>query len=563
MRASLVGLVVTVMVAASCGASATPSPSPTATATPTVAPGASVAPVVTGSQSSAPTVTPTRAPATMPTATPTPTLPPTPAPTATPTLAPTAGPTATPTPITTGHWESAGAMALGRAHPYIVPLGDGSVLVAGNDDLDCVRADSVGTEIWTPSTGEWSAGPSLNSPRADFAAVAVADGAALVTGGLNAGIATEFGQDRHQSYSSTYAYDPLNASAGWSRTGLLDHARTLPAAASLPDGRVLVAGGYYLDGAESGATAPAANAVLAAYHCAPGTGPAASGPTPSDVTPPTIVPALATAELYDPATGSWSATGPLRYARVGAAAVTLADGRVLVVGSAPWTYQWNYTQPKIDDRAYESAEIYDPHTGRFSLAGSLPPVDVASLAKLGAYRMQSQEITSAGTLVALADGGALLVGRRTDWYTDPDAFSGSTTRTLRFDPGTGRWTQIDQTMVASPSIGQAGPEVQVVRGHSRPNAVAVRLGDGRVLVAGGSDEVSSSADLYDPVTDSWSALPPMPEGRGESAAVLLADGSVLIVGGRGAKETCRDTGDCDCGKGPTGLATAVRFVPGP
>ena len=42
---------------------------------------------------------------------------------------------------------------------------------------------------------------------------------------------------------------------------------------------------------------------------------------------------MATAELFDPTTGSWSQTGPMTYARIGAAAVTLADGRVLVFGS--------------------------------------------------------------------------------------------------------------------------------------------------------------------------------------------------------------------------------------
>ena len=75
------------------------------------------------------------------------------------------------------------------------------------------------------------------------------------------------------------------------------------------------------------------------------------------------------------------------------------------------------------------------------------------------------------------------------------------------------------------------------------NAVAATLADGRVLVAGGERDTCGvdycgetyvaleAASLYDPATDTWTALPPMPEPRAGGVAVTLADGSVLIVGG--------------------------------
>ena len=465
---------------------------------------------------------------------------------------PSTGPSATPAPPLAGRWEAAGSMSLGRTMPRAVLLGDGSVLVVGNDAQGVVRPDSARSEIWDPADGRWLAGPSLDKPRAEFVALALADGRAFVTGGLSAGVSDSDGnQDRHQSFSSSFVFDTRKAAAGWSRVALQDHARTAPSAAALPDGRVLVAGGYYLSGA-SGLGAPRVE-VAAVYRpgsCAPATCPA----PPADVAPPTLVPALATAELYDPAKNSWSATGSLRYARVGAPAATLTDGRVLVVGSALATDVWNYTQPKVSDRAYSTAELFEPRTGRFSLTGDLPAVDWSPLTKLGPYPVTAEGVTSVGTLVALADGGALLVGQVTSWSIRALELAGSTVRTLRLDPGTGRWTQVDQSVYASVLSDQPTPTQEIVGGHVQVGAAAARMGDGRVLVAGGTGiSVTDSAGLYDPATNTWSALAPLPTPRADSTALLLADGSVLIVGGRGADQLCDDC---------TGITGAVRFIPG-
>lgn len=535
MRARFAGLLGAAIIAASCGSpSATPSsPTPTAAATispaPTVGPGASPSP------------------------------------------GQTATPTASPDPAAEGRWETTGQMSLARGIPHAVLLGDGTVMVVGNDgDGGCVRADSVQSETWDPATGAWSAGPSLNAPRADFAAAPVAGGGVLVTGGVTAGVTEDQvgHQDKHQSYSSTYVSDPQTEPAGWSRAGLLDRARTLPSAATLLDGRVLVAGGYYLDGRESGA-APASGIQLASYHASPG-GSTPGARTFGDMAPPHIAPTWATAELYDPATGSWSGTGPLRYARVGAPAVTLVDGQVLVVGSVrEWAQGgWNYSQPAVDGRAYETAEIYDPRSGRFSLTGDLPAVDWSPLATWGPYPVSSYGVLSPGALVALADGGALLVGEVTEWAVGAVGRSGTMVRTMRFDPG-GSWAVIDERVQASNPDDPTAPIEVLVDGHARGDSRAVQLRDGRVLIAGGrvptgeyQTTPSSTADLYDPATNTWLELPPMPGPRAGGAAVLLDDGSVLVVGGDDGRPTCAHE-FCDCGEGSTGTASAVRFIPGP
>src|SRR5437764_2567833 len=105
----------------------------------------------------------------------------------------------------------------------------------------------------------------------------------------------------------------------WEYTGSLKTARFHHTATLLPGGRVLVVGGE-------------------------------QGHTP-----------LASAELYDPATGTWSATGSLNTARDSHTATLLPSGKVLVAGGRE-------TDP---GPSLASAELYDPATGTWSPTGSL------------------------------------------------------------------------------------------------------------------------------------------------------------------------------------------------
>jgi N-acetylneuraminic acid mutarotase len=174
---------------------------------------------------------------------------------------------------------------------------------------------------WTPEGASWKAIQPLNKPRTRFGAIPLRDGRVLVVGGLN---------DADQSYSSTYVFDPERPSRGWSKVGLLDTARTAPSVTTLPDGRVLVAGGYFHTGgtrSPSGVRSARFDAGVAALGDI-----ACSARWRRHRRSPYGY-ALATAELFDPATGEWTPTGNLNYARAGAPAVTLADGRVLIVGT--------------------------------------------------------------------------------------------------------------------------------------------------------------------------------------------------------------------------------------
>ncbi len=505
------------MVAAACGA-ATVAPSPSGVSTPTESASASLA---AGSAALTPTgvVSPTVSAQPAPTATPVP-----------------SGSASGPSPAPGGQWVAAGSLAsLPWSVGVAVPLRDGGALVLG--------LEGTVAERWNPAATTWQTAAALTASRRDFAAVPLRDGRVLVAGGLDA-----HDPDRWQAYSSSYLYDPSTPAGSWTRAGLLGTARVSPAAAVLPDGRVLVAGGAYKDGPPYDGTGSSGITLARTTSTMPGEGTGRGGRL-DDVAPPSIGVALATAELFDPATGQWSPTGSMRFARAGAAAATLADGRILVVG--PSSSGNGNGDARMDPSVYGTAEVYDPATGRFSLVGSLPPIDRAAISAAGVSVPTSDPSwTQIGTLVALPDGGALLVGHSDEWKHE-----GSVTRSFRFDGQTGHWRQVGPAS-AGVNDWNAGTWHQTP-GVDLAGAFAAALPGGHVLVAGGtlyngtdSWQASRVARLYDAATDAWSSLPSMPTGRQGGVTVALADGSALLVGGN---ETSADSE----------ASTTVRFIQSP
>ncbi len=391
-------------------------------------------------------------------------------------------------------WLAAGELRLGRSQTRVALLGDNTVLVVGFDNVCSPGAawdESVAAEVGDPLAQVWKEAASLPSPRDRFALAVLRDGRALVAGGTTSQGA-EIGP---RSYSSTYLFDP-NARS-WSRSGLLNTARSDPAGAVLADGRVLVAGGYYAD-------------------------------LPTN--PPLRM--LDSSELFDHATGQWSRTGSLLVARYGASAVTLADGRVLIVGG--WPSVENGPAPLYGPLPppLASAEVYDPETGRWSQAGEL------DLARTNFV------------LVALADGGALVAGG-TVWLEPPGYAREPTSRTERFDPNTSIWSPTGDMATAA------------------ADRTGIRLPDGQVLVAGGDFTVheadvdfplpglTADAELFDPEADVWEATTPMPRSRSRASAILLEDGSALLAGGIQALASPGDTPAC-----PVPDPQTLRYIPG-
>ena len=197
----------------------------------------------------------------------------------------------------TGTWTSTGKM-VGRTGDTATLLRDGEVLVAGSD----------GAQLYDPDTGTSSATGRMVTPRSKGTATLLADGRVLVAGGASS---TVFG------LASAEVYDPVSGT--WTATGAMDTAREFPTATLLRDGKVLVMGG-----SDSAST-------------------------------------LASAELYDPISGTWTATGRMVVARSeGYSATLLADGKVLVAGG-----QESGNHP-ASASASASAELYDPQSGAWS-----------------------------------------------------------------------------------------------------------------------------------------------------------------------------------------------------
>ncbi len=475
--------------------------------------------VLIGCQAGSPSGTPVATPSATPSATAE----------ASPSAPPEASASATPRPT---QWDQAGTMTVARDAPHAIALADGRVLVVGNDQ---------GVEIGDPSTGTWTAVASLDKPRTNFAMVLLSDGRAMVVGGMN---------DIDQSYLSALFFDPAAPDEGWVMAeGLLHTARTDPAAVVLRDGRVLVAGGYFRIAPDG--RAPAAGALLASYRQ-----PDTRSGVLTDVSPPLVGAAMATAELFDPVTGQWTETAPMRYARYGAAATLLADGRVLVVGSQCPAYGGEVT---VDQGACASAEVYDPASGRFTLTGSLPELDLTGYDFAHSRdAMPDPPPRFMGTLVPLPDGGAVLMGKH-----GSEHYGATVVRSYRFDVDDGSWRQIGDVYLSwSFPMGEPRPQpFETVNVLPRFRPLVAQLEDGRIVVAGGdgmgwSPSTTATAGLYDPDGDSWTTLPEMPEARAAGAAVTLADGSILVVGGHCTQAS-------ESGDETVSLATVDRLVVSP
>ena len=206
-----------------------------------------------------------------------------------------------------GTFASTGSMTTGREDHSATLLKDGRVLIAGglgNGDLALLAS----AELYNPTTGRFTATGSMTTARAYQTATLLADGRVLVAGGADS---------TGQYIASAELYDPTAGT--FSPTGTMTMFRADHTATLLPDGQVLIAGGM-------------------------------GGPPGLE-----YLPTLAPAELYDPTTGTFSATGSTRAGRSSQTATLLSDGRVLIVGGADTV----------------AGELYDPNTGTFGPAGSM------------------------------------------------------------------------------------------------------------------------------------------------------------------------------------------------
>ena len=337
--------------------------------------------------------------------------------------------------------EGAAGGSISETGLYTVPAYVGTFHVIATFTAD--TSQKAGATVTVVASGFTEIGR-MSKPRSGHAAILLADGKVLVVGGDD---------------GSAEVFDP--ATGTFSLTGSMTTPRYGAAYALLSNGKVLMTGGF---------------------------GPGSSGPLPR----------LATAELYDPKSGSFTATGNMNEGRVAHTATLLKDGRVLIAGG---TYESGG-----GGAATAGAELYDPAKGTFSLTGGMNTDRANHTATL----LKSGEV--------LITGG--WNGHAADAADDPPW---DPLFCELFDPSTGAFKS-------------TGSMSTTRNGHT-----ATRLADGRVLLLGGIPSLQNIhsqpsnpryAEIYDPATQIFSGLDNLTMSRQSYTVTLLKSGEVLLAGGK-------------------------------
>lgn len=184
-------------------------------------------------------------------------------------------------------------------------------------------------------------------------------------------------------------------------------------------------------------------------------------------------------------------TGTLRDLHGLGGATLLGDGRVLAAGGGGFFSVFT-------NAAIRTAELYDPAASSWSLTGSL---------QTARYGIDA---------LTLDNGKALFAGGSSA-YSSTAVLSSAEL----YDPATGTFDYTANTLsVARHSYG------------------ITPLADGRVLLSGGSSNGSdlsgsgvTAVDIYDPVSNSFTPVAPLNQGRALHAQVSLGDGRVVVIGG--------------------------------
>jgi Big-like domain-containing protein/Kelch motif protein len=339
-----------------------------------------------------------------------------------------------------------GSLHQARGFHTATLLNDGTVLVAGGankaSDPQCIGG-IASAEIYDAYGAASTLTGSLNAPRYSHTATLLPNGDVLVVGGF--GNTSDCQGVGAQAQNTAEVYDPVKKT--FSTTGNMNFARGGHTATPFLDGTVLITGG----------------------------GNQGVGGT-----------ATATAELYDPNTGTFTATGSMTVARFRHTATMMQNGKVLIVGGVP-----------ADSSApTATAELYDPATGVFTATGSMTTAREQHTATL------------------LSNGNVLITGGQS-----PVAGSSSLQLTATAE-------------IYNPTLGTFAPTGSMT--EARNLHTATLLTDGTVLIAGGGNN-SSTAEIYTAATGSFTTTGNMEFGRAGHTATAQSQPSgvyaVLVVGG--------------------------------
>jgi Cadherin-like domain/Galactose oxidase, central domain/Kelch motif len=311
-----------------------------------------------------------------------------------------------------------------------------TVTLLPNDKVLAAGGDVTASELFDSASNTWSVSGSMATARNNQTATLLPNGKVLIAGGFIGGVAT----------GSAELYDP--ATGTWHSTGNLATPRYGHSATLLNSGLVLVAGGC-CDSAQPALTS------------------------------------LTSAELYNPATGSWTQTGSMLATRGSNAASLLADGTVLVAGGLFYR-----------TGTFTSAEIYNPATAQWQATGAM----LASRSSFGSVR--------------LADGTVLVTGG------SPGGCCGGLATSELYDPAARTWRS-----TGTMTTGRLSPTMTMLSDSIT------------VVVTGGysccMDPIPTrcSTATYNAQTQAWTSAGNMSAPRTRHAAILFPDGRVLVSAG--------------------------------
>ena len=420
----------------------------------------------------------------------------------------------------TGNWTTTDAMATARSLHTMTLLPNGKVLVTGGSGSGVTLATA---ELFDPATGDWTETGPLNTARSSFTTTLLPTGQVLAAGGSGS-----------SARPTSELYDP--ASGTWTLTGALTVPRGYHTAALLPNGKILIAGGTVVVGSTVTflSSAEFYDPTSGEWTATTSMSEARRGHTATLLANGNLLVVggftqassfLSSTELYDSANGSWINTSALEVQRKDHTATLLPNGKVLVTGGdnptilssaelfEPATGLWTVTTAMVTPRSSHTATLLP--NGKLLVAGGreLPSAEL--------YDPEGEGWTPTGAMNTkrMYHSATLLTNRKVLVAGGYNLAGGVLSTAELYDPTTGTWTNT------------------VAMNTNHASHTATLLLDGRVLIAGGDfraarPAASSSAELYDPATGTWTSTGPltMPHGQWHTTT-LLPCGKVLLTGG--------------------------------
>ncbi|WP_210415639.1 kelch repeat-containing protein [Bdellovibrio sp. ZAP7] len=382
-------------------------------------------------------------------------------------------------------WTAGPPIAMGRIGHSASLLPDGRVIIMGGNENTGIFPPSNKTEIFDPTTNQWTAGPNMLTAVSEHTAVTLNDNTILLVGGLTT-------TTLNSASAVVQLYNPTTNS--FTAKASQSVGRYQASVALLPSGKVLSRGG--IDSSQT---------------------------------------ILASSEIYDPNTDAWTAGPNLNIGRRAHNSISLPSGKILITGGA--TSNVSPLAPAA------SNEIYDPVANTFTAdkvsftnvhsLGTLVKLPDGKILMAGGvdpnYTVATTETYTEGQLnVSWISNTYLLQGRGANTSTVLKSgkvlFTGGqrlaeaavlTETSVIFDPDT-------NTMIAGPNMTE-----------SRAYHTATLLPSGKVFIAGGINMTtgeSSTGEIYDPTTNAFTLIT-LPRARYLHSAFVLPNGRLLLTGG--------------------------------